>query len=224
MRLPLIPLFALATGAAFAQEAASWTLRPELVVASVQNAGDLVFAESSGAGSGTGSISSTTAWGRLYGAGAVLATPEWHGVSAVMGTHLARFVAHTQVDRAGSGSVDLDLTGYVMDCAPGLQWRPFQRHLFGCQARFAYIPVGDQDVDWDGSSKGSGSYLAIHPHWGVSYAYRILDRVEVGLEIDLVEPGLYRDREIRAGTRSYAPGSDGGGRELRLRAGWPIGI
>jgi hypothetical protein len=204
----------------FAQESPSWTVRAELVLSSVSNAGDEPFRKALDSTNSGNSIE----WGMLYGAGAVLATPEWSGLAATLGMHVAYLHEYTRVDDPDHGNSHIDLTGTVLDLAPGVQWRPFRRHLFGFQCRFAYIPLGDQEVKLDGSAASSGSHLAVHPHLAVSYAYRILDRVELGLEVDLTEPGLYDGHAIRAGGFSYTPGSDGGGRELRLHAGWPIGL
>lgn len=224
----------------------SWSVRPEAVFAFVGSTGDLALqdslrqrVEARATPSEHVYSSSTKQSAPAFSLGATGATPEWHHLSVSLGAHLTYSHLYTKastdkVSEKGMATEDtsysdeVTLTGLSLDIEPGIQWRPFSRHIFALRGRLSGIPLGDQDVRWEtsdeGTKNGSGSFLAVRTTLALSYAYRILDRLEVGLEFDLNEPGLYKSRAIRAGGLEYRPGTDGGGKEMRLRLGWPIAL
>lgn len=220
----------------------SWSVRPEAVFAFVGSTGDLALqdslrqrVEARATPSEHVYSSSTKLSASAFSLGATGATPEWHHLSASLGAHLTYNYLHTKVNADEMGYIgdisysdEVTLTGFSLDAEPGIQWRPFSRHVFALRGRLSGIPLGDQDVRWEtsdeGTKNGSGNFLAVRTTIALSYAYRILDRLEVGLEFDLNEPGLYKSKAVRAGNLEYVPGTDGGGKEMRLRLGWPIAL
>lgn len=215
-------------------------MRPEAVFAIVDPTGDIALQKALMQRVGVTSsdhvyASSTKLSASAFSLGATGATPEWHHLSASLGAHLTYNYLHTKVNADEMGYIgdisysdEVTLTGFSLDAEPGIQWRPFSRHVFALRGRLSGIPLGDQDVRWEtsdeGTKNGSGNFLAVRTTIALSYAYRILDRLEVGLEFDLNEPGLYKSKAVRAGNLEYVPGTDGGGKEMRLRLGWPIAL
>lgn len=206
----------------------SWSVRPEVVFAIVDPTGDIALQKALMQRVGVTSFenfypSSTKQSAQAFSMGATGATPEWHHLSASLGAHLTYSHLSTK-----ASTDEVTLTGFSLDIEPGIQWRPFSRHIFALRGRLSGIPLGDQDVRWETSDErtknGSGNFLAVRTTIALSYAYRILDRLEVGLEFDLNEPGLYKSKAIRADGLEYRPGTDGGGKEMRLRLGWPIAL
>lgn len=218
----------------------SWSVRPEAVFAIVDPTGDIALQKALMQRVGVTSsdhvyASSTKLSASAFSLGATGATPEWHHLSASLGAHLTYNYLHTKVNADEMGYIgdisysdEVTLTGFSLDAEPGIQWRPFSRHVFALRGRLSGIPLGDQDVRWEtsdeGTKNGSGNFLAVRTTIALSYAYRILDRLEVGLEFDLNEPGLYKSKAVRAGNLEYVPGTDGGGKEMRLHLGWPIAL
>lgn len=215
-------------------------MRPEVVFAIVDPTGDIALQKAlmqrvEVTSSDHVYPSSTKQSAPAFSLGATGATPEWHHLSASLGAHLTYNYLHTKVNADEMGYIgdinysdEVTLTGFSLDIEPGIQWRPFSRHVFALRGRLSGIPLGDQDVRWEtsdeGTKNGSGNFLAVRTTVALSYAYRILDRLEVGLEFDLNEPGLYKSKAVRAGDLEYVPGTDGGGKEIRLRLGWPIAL
>lgn len=226
-------------GSVFALEfdsGATYTVRPEVFVSRSSIHGDLGFTDmviDAYRANGMHPEFQQTSMNSLnYGLGAIVFTPEWNRLSFGLGTHLVHSNVYISCDaRPDSTSVDdenqeVDFVNWNLDLQLTTQWRPFKRHLFAVNYRLSGITFGDQSAERYRDEKRylteKGNYRALMNQFSVSYAYRILDRIEIGFEYGLNDPDYFRDKNA-SGNLSY-DFSSGGGREKRIRISWPINL